>query len=254
VTVHVPLRLCADPESGPSERCGHSPFEWGRRVCCFFSSTLGVARCGRSAGCVRCRPCWLLCGGGYPVGVSVSSSSGSPPPLLIRRCSCGVVTSCTPARVMCAPTRASTPTSTRRPTSTSDRAGAPTSAALCEGVKGQPEICVVCIGSESAARPAHARMHACVCCKGFDLTWCRALTWYFPRLSPPRSHFKPWKAVGTRGRGSLAARLPEAGRPAQQTVVLAKSTKLKHGTKFGRTLCYVCLYVYVRICIYVSCV
>ena len=26
---------------------------------------------------------------------------------------------------------------------------------------------------------------------------------------------------------------------AQQTVVLAKSTKLKHGTKLGRTLCYV---------------
>jgi len=25
---------------------------------------------------------------------------------------------------------------------------------------------------------------------------------------------------------------------AQQTVVLAKSTKLKHGTKLGRTLCY----------------
>jgi len=28
------------------------------------------------------------------------------------------------------------------------------------------------------------------------------------------------------------------GRPAQQTVVLAKSTKLKHGTKSRRTLCY----------------
>jgi len=42
--------------------------------------------------------------------------------------------------------------------------------------------------------------------KGFALTWYRALTWYFLRLSPPRTHFKPWKAVGTRGRGSLAAR------------------------------------------------
>jgi len=27
-------------------------------------------------------------------------------------------------------------------------------------------------------------------------------------------------------------------RPAQQTVVLAKSTKLGHGTELGRTLCY----------------
>ena len=42
--------------------------------------------------------------------------------------------------------------------------------------------------------------------KEFALTWYRALTWYFLRLSPPRTHFKPWKAVGTRGRGSLAAR------------------------------------------------
>jgi len=28
--------------------------EWGRRVCGGLSSTLGVARCGRSAGCVLC--------------------------------------------------------------------------------------------------------------------------------------------------------------------------------------------------------
>jgi len=42
--------------------------------------------------------------------------------------------------------------------------------------------------------------------KGFALTWYRALTWYFLRLSSPRTHFEPWTAVGTRGRGSLAAR------------------------------------------------
>jgi len=35
----------------------------------------------------------------------------------------------------------------------------------------------------------------------------RALTWYFLCLSSLRTHFKPWKAVGTRGEGgSLAAR------------------------------------------------
>jgi len=42
------------------------------------SSALGVARCGRSAGCVLAvsGPCRLLCwGGGYPVGVSISSSA-----------------------------------------------------------------------------------------------------------------------------------------------------------------------------------
>jgi len=42
--------------------------------------------------------------------------------------------------------------------------------------------------------------------KGFALTWYRALTWYSLRLNPPRTHFEPGKAVGTQGRGSLAAR------------------------------------------------
>ena len=45
-----------------------------------------------------------------------------------------------------------------------------------------------------------------LCSKGFALTWYRALTWYFLRLSSLRTHFEPWKAVGTRGRGSPAAR------------------------------------------------
>ena len=46
--------LCAEPGSGPSERGEHRPFEWGRRVCGGLSSALGVARCGRSDGCVLC--------------------------------------------------------------------------------------------------------------------------------------------------------------------------------------------------------
>jgi len=79
--------------------------------------------------------------------------------------------------------------------------------------------------------------------KAFDLTLCRALTWYSLRLSLPRTHFETWKAAGLRGRGSLAARYRVADRPAQQTVVLAKSTKLRHGTKLGRTLCYISLYI-----------
>ena len=37
-----------------SERGEHRPIGWGRRVCGGLSSTLGVARCGRSAGCVLC--------------------------------------------------------------------------------------------------------------------------------------------------------------------------------------------------------
>ena len=51
-----------------------SPFEWGRRDCGGLSSILGVARCGRSAGCccACCGPCRLLCWEGA-VGVSISS-------------------------------------------------------------------------------------------------------------------------------------------------------------------------------------
>jgi len=41
--------------------------------------------------------------------------------------------------------------------------------------------------------------------KAFAPTWYRALTWYSVPWSPPRTHFEPWKAVGTWGRGSLAA-------------------------------------------------
>ena len=37
-----------------AERGEHRPIEWGRGVRGGLSSTLGVARCGRSAGCVLC--------------------------------------------------------------------------------------------------------------------------------------------------------------------------------------------------------
>jgi len=71
-----PLRQLPASGSGPSERGEHCPIEWGRRVRGGLSSALGVARCGRSAGCVRRGPCRLLCWGeGYPVGVSISSLS-----------------------------------------------------------------------------------------------------------------------------------------------------------------------------------
>jgi len=42
--------------------------------------------------------------------------------------------------------------------------------------------------------------------KALARNWYRALTGYSLRLSPPRTHFEPWKAVGTRGRGSRTAR------------------------------------------------
>ena len=42
--------------------------------------------------------------------------------------------------------------------------------------------------------------------RGLSLTWYGGLTCYFLHLSSLRMHFEPWKAVGTRGRNSLAAR------------------------------------------------
>ena len=40
--------------------------------------------------------------------------------------------------------------------------------------------------------------------KAFALTWYRALIWYRVCWGLPRTYFEPWKAVGTRVRGSLA--------------------------------------------------
>jgi len=55
-------------------------------------------------------------------------------------------------------------------------------------------------------RDCHYLFWCCPSNKALALIWYRALTWYSLRLSPPRTHFEPWKAVGTRGRGSLTAR------------------------------------------------
>jgi len=58
----------------------------------FLSSALGVARCGRSAGCVLC-VLWAMSaavlggggGGGYPVGISISSSKQRFPEKALAR-------------------------------------------------------------------------------------------------------------------------------------------------------------------------
>jgi len=55
-------------------------------------------------------------------------------------------------------------------------------------------------------RWAFRSVHSFVSSKALARTWYRTLTWHSLRLSPPRTHFEPWKAVGTRGRSSLTAR------------------------------------------------
>jgi len=78
--------------------------------------------------------------------------------------------------------------------------------------------------------------------KGFALTWYRALNLVPPSAWAPRAHSSsPGKLLARGGGAPLLpgneSRIVRHG-TAQQTVMLAKSTKLKHGTKLGRTLCY----------------
>jgi len=69
---------CGSVETGwPSERGEHKPFEWGRRVyrgIVFYPGGSAVWRqCWLCAGCAVGRAGCCV-GGGYPVGVSISSS------------------------------------------------------------------------------------------------------------------------------------------------------------------------------------
>jgi len=47
-------------------------------------------------------------------------------------------------------------------------------------------------------RKPFADTRICAYSKAVALIWYRALTWYVLRLSSPRTHSEPWKAVGTR--------------------------------------------------------
>jgi len=78
VVVHERIILVLPP-SPPAAKDGTWPikmFFHFKVVCGGLSSALGVARCGRSAGCLLC-VLWAMSAevwGGYPVGVSISSS------------------------------------------------------------------------------------------------------------------------------------------------------------------------------------
>ena len=69
--------LCADPGSGPSEKGEHRPIEWGRRVrrgIVFYPGGSAVwPQCWLCAVCAVGRVSCCV-GGGYPVGVSISSA------------------------------------------------------------------------------------------------------------------------------------------------------------------------------------
>ena len=60
--------------------------------------------------------------------------------------------------------------------------------------------------SVSSSTAAPTSIHSYEHSKAFARTWYCALIWYSLHLSSPRTHSKPWNAVGTRGRVSRAAR------------------------------------------------
>ena len=74
--------------------------------------------------------------------------------------------------------------------------------------------------------------------KAFALTWYRALTWYSSPARPFAAPDVPLLVTGQQGRPSLACRQPSRARNACAGGSSDDSTKLKHGTKLGPTLCY----------------
>jgi len=74
--------------------------------------------------------------------------------------------------------------------------------------------------------------------KGFALTWCRALTWYSSPARPFAAPDDPRLVTGQQGSPSPACQQLSRARNVCAGGSGEGSTKLKHGTKLGRTLCY----------------
>ena len=74
--------------------------------------------------------------------------------------------------------------------------------------------------------------------KAFALTWYRALNWYCSPARPFAAPDVPLLVTGQQGSPTPACRQLFRARNACAGSSSAESTKLKHGTKLGRTLCY----------------
>ena len=74
--------------------------------------------------------------------------------------------------------------------------------------------------------------------KGFALTWYRALNWYSSSARPFAALGDPQLVTGQQGSPSPACQQPSRARNVCAGGSSEGSTKLKHGTKLGRTLCY----------------
>jgi len=74
--------------------------------------------------------------------------------------------------------------------------------------------------------------------KGFALTWSRALTWYSSPARPFAAPDVPLLITGQQGSPSPACRQLFRAPNACEESSRKESTKLGHGTKLGRTICY----------------
>jgi len=72
--------------------------------------------------------------------------------------------------------------------------------------------------------------------KGFALTWCRALTWYSSSARPLAAPDDPQLVTGQQGSPSSACQQLSRAQHVCAGGSSEGSTKLKHGTKLGRTL------------------
>jgi len=77
------------------------------------------------------------------------------------------------------------------------------------------------------------------CSKAFALTWYRALTWYCSPARPFAAPDVPLLVTGQQGIPTPACRQLSRARNACAGGSNEESTKFKHGTKLGRTLCYI---------------
>jgi len=74
--------------------------------------------------------------------------------------------------------------------------------------------------------------------KALALIWHRALTWYFSPARPFAAPDDPLLVAGQQGSPFPACRQLSRARNACAGSSSEESTKLKHGTKLGPTLCY----------------
>jgi len=80
------------------------------------------------------------------------------------------------------------------------------------------------------------KLPALWCSKRFALTWYRALTWYSSSARPFAAADHPQLVTGQQGRPSPACQQLSKARNVCAGGSSEGSTKLKHGTKLGRTL------------------